>query len=56
MASVILFLDSSQLVTDPEFLQTVLQNLPGVDPNSEAVKEALGESKKNEDDKKKDDK
>merc|ERR1712176_486079 len=48
--------DSSQLVTDPEFLQTVLQNLPGVDPNSEAVKEALGESKKNEDDKKKDDK
>ena len=52
----ILFLDSSQLVTDPEFLQTVLQNLPGVDPNSEAVKEALGESKKNEDDKKKDDK
>merc|ERR1712131_159475 len=48
--------DSSQLVTDPEFLQTVLQNLPGVDPNSEAVKEALGESKKNEDEKKKDDK
>merc|ERR1711962_112828 len=48
--------DSSQLVTDPEFLQTVLQNLPGVDPNSDAVKEALGESKKNEDEKKKDDK
>merc|ERR1712096_512448 len=45
--------DSSQLVTDPEFLQTVLQNLPGVDPNSDAVKEALGESKK-EDAKKKD--
>merc|ERR1719197_502709 len=45
--------DSSQLVTDPEFLQTVLQNLPGVDPNSDAVKEALGESK-NEDSKKKD--
>merc|ERR1712168_333104 len=46
--------DSSQLVTDPEFLQTVLQNLPGVDPNSEAVKEALGESKKEDDSKKED--
>merc|ERR1712176_31885 len=32
----------SQLVTDPAFLQSVLRNLPGVDPDSEAVQEALG--------------
>ena len=32
----------SQLVTDPAFLQSVLRNLLGVDPDSEAVQEALG--------------
>merc|ERR1712093_856272 len=40
--------DDSQLVTDPAFLQSVLQNLPGVDPNSDAVKEALSEKKEDE--------
>lgn len=26
---------------DPAFLQSVLENLPGVDPNSEAIKDAM---------------
>ena len=43
--------DSSQLVTDPAFLHSVLQNLPGVDPNSDAVKAALADK----DDEKKED-
>ena len=42
--------DSQQLVTDPEFLRQVISNLPDVDPDSDAVKEAMGEKK--EDDKK----
>jgi len=37
-------------VTDPAFLQSVLQNLPGVDPNSDAVKEALKKDEDKEDD------
>ncbi|XP_036394782.1 26S proteasome non-ATPase regulatory subunit 4-like [Megalops cyprinoides] len=48
---------------DPEFLQSVLENLPGVDPNNEAIRNALGslasqtgskppESKKDEEKKK----
>lgn len=41
-----------QLVTDPEFLRQVLENLPGVDSNSDAVKEAMGEKKKDSDEKK----
>lgn len=27
---------------DPEFLQSVLQNLPGVDSNNEAIRNAMG--------------
>lgn len=27
---------------DPEFLQSVLENLPGVDPNNEAIRNAMG--------------
>merc|ERR1712134_192980 len=42
--------DSQQLVTDPEFLRQVISNLPDVDPDSDAVKEAMGEKK--EEDKK----
>ena len=34
--------DYSEVMSDPEFLQSVLQNLPGVDPQSEAVKNAVG--------------
>lgn len=37
--------DSQQLVTDPEFLRQVISNLPDVDPDSDAVKEAMGEKK-----------
>merc|ERR1711892_414668 len=42
----------SQLVTDPAFLQSVLRNLPGVDPDSEAVQEALGKKDEKKDEKK----
>merc|ERR1711862_287292 len=44
--------DYSEVMNDPAFLQSVLQNLPGVDPDSEAVKAAMGamkEEKKKED-------
>lgn len=27
---------------DPEFLQSVLENLPGVDPNNEAIRNVMG--------------
>merc|ERR1719340_338925 len=33
--------DYSEVMNDPAFLQSVLQNLPGVDPQSEAVKKAV---------------
>jgi len=46
--------DYSEVMNDPAFLQSVLQNLPGVDPDSEAVRAAMGAMK--EDEKKKDDK
>jgi len=45
--------DYSEVMNDPAFLQSVLQNLPGVDPQSEAIKNAVGAIKKDE---KKDDK
>jgi len=32
-----------EVITDPEFLQSVLQSLPGVDPQSEAVRQAMSE-------------
>merc|ERR1719436_338399 len=38
--------ETQQLVTDPDFLRQVLSNLPDVDPNSDAVKEAMGEKNK----------
>jgi len=44
--------DYSEVMNDPAFLQSVLQNLPGVDPQSEAIKNAVGSVK----DEKKDDK
>lgn len=34
--------DFSEVMADPAFLESVLQNLPGVDPQSQAVKEAVG--------------
>ncbi|XP_030639771.1 26S proteasome non-ATPase regulatory subunit 4-like isoform X1 [Chanos chanos] len=30
------------VMQDPEFLQSVLENLPGVDPNNEAIRDAMG--------------
>lgn len=45
--------DDSQLVTDPAFLQSVLRNLPGVDPDSEAIQEALGKKDEKKEDEKK---
>merc|ERR1711981_1406534 len=51
--------DYSEVMNDPAFLQSVLQNLPGVDPDSEAVRAAMGamkEEKKKEDKKDSDNK
>lgn len=48
--------DYSEVMNDPAFLQSVLQNLPGVDPESEAVRSAMGaiqEDKENKDKEKK---
>lgn len=44
--------DYSEVMCDPAFLQSVLENLPGVDPQSEAIRQAVGNLKE----KKKDDK
>lgn len=34
--------DINEVIADPEFLQSVLENLPGVDPHSEAIRDAVG--------------
>ena len=47
--------DMDEVITDPAFLQSVLENLPGVDPQSEAIRDAVGslnKEKKNEKDNK----
>lgn len=46
--------DYTEVMNDPAFLQSVLENLPGVDPQSEAVRQAVGslKDKKKEDDNK----
>ncbi|XP_078526561.1 26S proteasome non-ATPase regulatory subunit 4 isoform X1 [Lissotriton helveticus] len=49
------------VMQDPEFLQSVLENLPGVDPNNEAIRNAMGSlasqtSKDTKKEKKEDDK
>ena len=41
-------------MNDPDFIQNVLQNLPGVDPNSEDIQSAMSTLTKKDD--KKDDK
>lgn len=50
--------DLSEVMNDPAFLQSVLENLPGVDPQSEAVRQAVGslskDKEKQEKEKKKD--
>lgn len=60
---VVLFLwqgdeDYSDVMNDPAFLQQVLENLPGVDPQDEAIQSAVSsmtkDSSKKEDQSKKD--
>merc|ERR1712083_146331 len=46
--------DFSQVMADPAFLESVLQNLPGVDPQSQVVKEAVGSLTQQDKDKEKD--
>lgn len=46
--------DYSEVMNDPAFLQSVLQNLPGVDPDSEAVRAAMGAMKDDKEEDKKD--
>jgi len=46
--------DYSEVMNDPDFIQNVLQNLPGVDPNSEDIQSAMSTLTKKDD--KKDDK
>merc|ERR1711935_30736 len=48
--------DYSEVMNDPAFLQSVLQNLPGVDPQSEAVRNAMGALKDDKSEKKEGDK
>jgi len=40
--------DDPEVMNDPAFLQSILQNLPGVDPQSEAVRDAMESAKKEE--------
>lgn len=42
------------LMSDTAFLQSVLENLPGVDPHSETVRQALEQSKEKDKNKDKD--
>ena len=35
--------DYSEVINDPAFLQSVLEGLPGVDPQSEAIRQAMGQ-------------
>lgn len=35
-------MEVDEVISDPEFLQSVLENLPGVDPQSETVRDAVG--------------
>ncbi|XP_076242214.1 regulatory particle non-ATPase 10 [Calliopsis andreniformis] len=41
--------DYAAVMSDPAFLQSVLENLPGVDPQSEAVRRAVGSLQQNKD-------
>ncbi|KAG1678672.1 26S proteasome non-ATPase regulatory subunit 4 [Nymphon striatum] len=48
--------DLSDVMRDPEFITSVLENLDGVDPNSEAVRSAINSLTQTHDDSKKNDK
>jgi 26S proteasome regulatory subunit N10 len=44
--------DYAKAMNDPEFLQRVISSLPGVDPNSDAVRSAFDNLTKEQKDKK----
>ncbi|XP_072032220.1 26S proteasome non-ATPase regulatory subunit 4-like [Amphiura filiformis] len=48
--------DFSEVMSDPAFLQSVLQNLPGVDPSSEAIRNVLDTLPQQTEEQKKDEK
>ncbi|XP_064602162.1 26S proteasome non-ATPase regulatory subunit 4-like [Liolophura sinensis] len=48
--------EEEDFLNDPAFLQSVLSNLPGVDPQSEAIRNAMSSLTDKKDDNKKDDK
>lgn len=35
--------DFSEVINDPSFLQSVLEGLPGVDPHSDVIRNAVGQ-------------
>lgn len=35
-------MEVDEVINDPDFLQSVLENLPGVDPQSETIRDAVG--------------
>lgn len=35
-------MEVDEVISDPEFLQSVLQNLPGVDPDDSTIRDAVG--------------
>ncbi|XP_055707386.1 26S proteasome non-ATPase regulatory subunit 4 isoform X2 [Phlebotomus papatasi] len=41
--------DYNEVISDPAFLQSVLENLPGVDPQSETIRDAVGSLNKDKD-------
>lgn len=45
--------DYAEVINDPEFLQSVLENLPGVDPQDEAVRQAVDSINKDKEKEKK---
>uniref|UniRef100_A0A0K8TSM4 26S proteasome non-ATPase regulatory subunit 4 n=1 Tax=Tabanus bromius TaxID=304241 RepID=A0A0K8TSM4_TABBR len=41
--------DYNEVISDPAFLQSVLENLPGVDPQSDTIRDAVGSLNKDKD-------
>lgn len=42
-------MEVDEVINDAEFLQSVLANLPGVDPQSETIRDAVGSLSKDKD-------
>lgn len=45
--------DLAALITDPSALQALVENLPGVNPDSDVIKAAVGSAKKAQEEKEK---